>query len=31
MLRNFRIREQDVDVNDDSMIENESKQGPSQL
>lgn len=29
--RNFRISEQDVDVNDDSMIENESKQGPSQL
>lgn len=30
MLRNFCISEQDVDVNDDSMIEIESKQGPSQ-
>lgn len=29
MLRNFRISEQDVDVNDDSMIEIESKQGSS--
>ena len=31
MLRNFRINEQDVDVNNDSMVLNESKQGPSQL